>query len=39
MMLMENSILLLVISILFKIFKPKKRNAWYGYRTRLSKLS
>ena len=39
MMLMENLILLLVISILFKIFKPKKRNAWYGYRTRLSKLS
>ena len=38
-MLMENSILLLVISILFKVFKPKKRNFWYGYRTRLSKLS
>ena len=38
-MLMETSILLLVVSSLFKLFKPPKRNFWYGYRTRLSRLS
>ena len=38
-MLMESSILLFIVSVLFKLFKPKKRNFLYGYRTRLSKLS
>ncbi|WP_159426717.1 hypothetical protein [Clostridium mediterraneense] len=38
-MLMEISILLLIISVLFKVSRPKKRNVWYGYRTQSSKLS
>lgn len=38
-MLMEISILLFIISILFNLFKPKKSNFLYGYRTRLSKQS
>ena len=38
-MLMNVSVLLLIISVLFKVFKPKKRNCLYGYRTTLSKSS
>lgn len=37
-MLMETSIILL-ISVLFKLFKPKKINCLYGYRSTLSKSS
>lgn len=38
-MLMETSIILFIVSVLFKLFKPRKRNSLYGYRTRLSKSS
>lgn len=38
-MLMETSIILFIVSVLFKLFKPRKRNFFYGYRTRLSKSS
>ena len=38
-MLMETSIILFIVSVLFKLFKPRKRNFLYGYRTRLSKSS
>ncbi|MBS4958593.1 MAG: SdpI family protein [Clostridium sp.] len=38
-MLIMSSILLFVVSVFFKLFKPKKINFLYGYRTRLSKAS
>lgn len=38
-MLIGISVLLFFCGILFKIFKPKKKNSFYGYRTRLSRLS
>lgn len=38
-MLLDTSILLFIVSVLFKLFKPKKINFLYGYRTRLSKSS
>ncbi|MGL4847837.1 MAG: SdpI family protein [Clostridium sp.] len=38
-MLLEISIVFFIISVLFKIFRPTKRNFLYGYRTPLSKSS
>ena len=32
-------LILLMVSILFKLFPPKKINSFYGYRTRKSKLN
>jgi uncharacterized membrane protein len=32
-------IILLVLSLVFKFFPPKKINYWYGYRTTRSKLN